>query len=296
MTAINAKQSKSAWGFLSLALVHLGAFAIYPIAFAFIISLFHWNIIDGSRHFVGLENYFFSFREPTFLNALWNSCLFTILSVPLGLAAGLLAALLVAQPLRGITAFRAIYYIPAISSGVATSIMWIYIYLPTNGLINTLFGWLHIQNSTDYLHDARFAMLCLVLMSVVTGLGPRMILYLSGLVAIPPSLYEAAAIDGASGWKAFKSITLPMLTPTTLFVIVTSTIGAMQLFTPVYMMTQGGPEGATDVIGYHIYTDAWQNFATGLASAKSFILLAVILAMSVLQFKFIRGGLEGYDA
>lgn len=296
MPQLETKQTRTGWSFLSLSLIHLGAFAIYPIVFAFFISLYHWNILDGQRRFVGFTNYLFSLREPTFLNALWNSCLFTVLSVPLGLAAGLLAAILVAQPLRGITAFRVIYYIPAISSGVATSIMWIYIYLPENGLINTVFGWLHIQNKTDFLHDARFAMLSLVGMSVITGLGPRMILYLSGLISIPPSLYEAASIDGATGWRAFRSITLPMLTPTTLFVIVTSTIGAMQLFTPVYMMTQGGPEGKTDVIGYHIYTDAWQNFATGLASAKSFILLAVILLMSIVQFKLVKSGMEGYGA
>ncbi len=296
MAQTQIKQARAAWGFLSLSLLHLAAFAIYPILFSFFISLYHWNILDDHRRFVGFANYLFSLKEPTFLNALWNSCLFTALSVPLGLAAGLLAAILVAQPLRGITVFRAIFYIPAISSGVATSIMWIYIYLPTNGLINTVLGWLHINNATDFLHDARFAMLSLVFMSIVTGLGPRMVLYLSGIMAIPPSLYEAASIDGATGWTSFKKITLPMLTPTTLFVVVTSTIGAMQLFTPVYMMTQGGPEGKTDVIGYHIYTDAWQNFATGLASAKSFILLAAILLISLVQFKMVKSGLEGYGA
>jgi len=296
LKSLRNKEAKTAWLFISPALLHLAAFAIYPLVFAFVISLYHWNLLNGQHHYIGAENYRFAFHEAPFGNALWNSFLFTILSVPIGMAMGLAAALLVSQTLKGVTIFRTIYYIPAISSGVATSIMWIYVYLPENGLVNTVFSYFHIYNKTDFLHDARFALLALVFMSTITGLGPRMILYLSGLVNIPPSLYEAAAIDGATGFTSFRKITLPMLTPTTLFVIVTSTIGAMQVFTPVYMMTQGGPEGKTDLVGYHIYTEAWQNFATGLASAKSFVLLAVILGMTLLQFKFVKGGMEGYEA
>jgi ABC-type sugar transport system permease subunit len=135
-------------------------------------------------------------------------------------------------------------------------------------------------------------MWALVFMSMWVGLGPRMVLFLAGLINIPQSLYEAAQLDGASPWKQFWKVTLPMLVPTTFFVMVTSTIGAMQVFTPVYMMTKGGPEESTDVVGYHIYTEAWVNFNTGLASAKSFVLLAVIV---VPQARLLRAAFVGDD-
>jgi multiple sugar transport system permease protein len=119
-----------------------------------------------------------------------------------------------------------------------------------------------------------------------------MVLFIAGLIGIPAPLYEAAQLDGATSWKCFWKITLPMLTPTTLFVVITSTIGAMQVFTPVYLMTKGGPEYSTDVIGYHIYTEAWVNFNTGLASAKSFILLAIIAVISLFQWKLMESRMD----
>ena len=120
------------------------------------------------------------------------------------------------------------------------------------------------------------------------GLGPRMVIFLAGLQGIPPSLHEAAAIDGASPWQRFRYVTLPMLVPTTFFILVTSTISAFQLFTPVYVMTKGGPRRATDVVVYHIFKEAWHRFHIGSASAQSYLLLAVILVMSLIQFRLMR--------
>jgi multiple sugar transport system permease protein len=156
-------------------------------------------------------------------------------------------------------------------------------------------------NGVDFLGKSEWAMWALVFMSIWIGLGPKMVLFLAGLIGIPPSLYEAAEIDGATKWTSFWRVTLPMLVPTTFFVMVTSTIGAMQVFTPVYMMTQGGPGDekgnmTTDVVGYHIYTEAWTNFNTGLASAKSFVLLIVIAAISLFQFRMMKRQMEGYSA
>jgi multiple sugar transport system permease protein len=150
--------------------------------------------------------------------------------------------------------------------------------------------------SVDFLGRSEWAMFALAFMSVWTGLGPKMVLYLAGLLGIPNALYEAASLDGANRWRQFWSVTLPMLAPTSFFVLITSTIGAMQVFTPVYMMTQGGPEDSTDVVGYHIYTEAWVNFNTGLAASKSFVLLAVIVLISIFQFRVMRDQLRGYSA
>lgn len=283
-----------------------------PIAVAFVISLYKWQLFKPDGAFVAFNNYFYAFTEGPFWNAMWNSFRYAVVAVPLGMFVALLVALLVNQKLAGITIFRTLFYVPAISSGVAIAMIWIYIYLPGTGLINTLtlrmfgkegalakvigaFG-IAPYESIDFLAKPEWAMWALVFMSVWTGLGPRMVLFLAGLIGINPSLYEAASLDGAGKLRCFWNVTLPMLVPTTFFVMVTSTIGAMQVFTPVYMMTKGGPEDTTDVVGYHIYTEAWVNFNTGLASSKSFILLAVVVASSFFQFRMMKRQMEGYSA
>lgn len=296
MTRLRRRENVTGWALAGPATLHLVVFAIFPIAYAAYVSTFKWNLATSAHRFAGLNNYLLSLREDGFWNALWNSFRYTAVSVPAGMALALAVALLVNQRLRGVTIFRTLYYIPAISSGVATAMLWIYVFLPENGLVNAVLGWLHISNKTDFFNNAATAMWALVTMSVFTGLGPRMVLYLAGLVGIPTTLYEAAALDGATGWRAFRKITLPMLLPTSLFVLVTSTIAAMQLFTPVYMITKGGPDRSTDVVGYHIYTEAWIDFNVGLASAKSFIVLGVIALISVIQFRLTQANLADYSA
>lgn len=283
------------WLFIAPSFVHLLVFALIPIAYAFYLSLFKYHIFKSNPPFVGLGNYVMSFQEPRFWNALLNSFRYALMSVPAGLLVALLVAILVNQKLRGMTIFRTIFYIPAISSGVALAMLWIYVYLPDSGLLNVLLKRFGID-SIDFLNKSEWAMPALVFMSVWTGLGPRMVLFLAGLVNIPQSLYEAADLDGSTQLRSFWSITLPMLMPTTFFVLVTSTIGALQIFTPVYVMTKGRPEYSTDVVGYHIYTEAWTNLNTGLASAKSFLLLAVIVVIALFQFGALQKRLEGYSA
>ena len=286
---------RAAWLFIAPAFIHLLVFALIPIGYALYISLFKLQLIQNKASYVGFGNYSFSVREPAFWNAMWNSFRFGLVGVPFGMAIALMVALFVNQKLRGMTIFRTIYYIPAISSGVAISMLWIYVFLPNTGMINSFLGAVGIKNDTDFLQNVTYAMWALVFMSAWTGLGPRMVLFLAGLLGIPQTLYEAAEIDGASRWRSFRSITLPMLAPTTFFVLVTSTIGALQMFTPVYMMTKGGPQNSTDVIGYNIYNEAWVNFHVGLSAAKSFILLAVIVVISIGQFRLMRGQLQGYS-
>ncbi len=289
------KKGRLGYLFIAPATFHLVVFAIFPMLFSVYLSFFKWNLLTSERSFNGLANYAYAFRDPQFWNAMWNSTKYALLSVPLGMIVGLLVAILVNQKLRGITLFRTLFYIPAISSGVAISILWIYIYMPETGLINSVLGLLHINNKTDFLKNESLAMFALVFMSIWVGLGPRMVLFLSGLIGIPPSLYEAAELDGAGKLRSFWNVTLPMLIPTTFFVLITSTIGALQIFTPVYIMTQGGPNEKTDVVGYHIYVEAWSKFLIGIASAKSFVLLAVIVIISIIQFRVLKNQLEGYS-
>lgn len=285
-------ENRQGWLFVTPAVAHLFVFALLPLGYALYLSLFKWQLLRDSQEFIGLQNYFVSLTESPFWNALWNSARYSAASVPLGMAVALGVAILVNQKLRGVAIFRTLFYIPAIASGVAISMLWIYVYLPETGMINTVLGAMGVQ-SIDFLNRSEWAMWALVFMSIWTGLGPRMVLFLAGLLSIPQPLYEAAELDGASRWRSFVSITIPMLVPTTLFVLVTSTISALQVFTPVYMMTKGQPADTTDVVGYHIYTEAWVNFNIGLASAKSFILLAVVAAISLIQFHLMRRRVEG---
>ncbi len=286
------KRSKTGYLFIAPAVLHLLVFALLPLGYALYLSFFKWNILKGDNPFVGFENYARLFEDTGFWNAMKNSAVYTLFSVPIGMAVALAVALLVSQKLRGMPIFRTLFYMPAISSQVAIAMMWIYIYLPKTGMINTILGGADI----DYLNTPGLAMAALVFMSIWTGLGPRMILYLAGIMNIPSALYEAASLDGSTGWHRFWKITLPMLGPTTLFVLITSTIAAMQIFTPVYMMTKGGPQETTDVVGYHIYSTAWERFQIGAASAQSFVLLAIILAISLVQFRLMKKSAEGWGA
>lgn len=282
--------------FVAPAGAHLFVFALFPLLYTLYLSFFKWNLIQPEKRFVGGANYTYSFSDPLFWNALWNSARYALGAVPFGMAVALAVAILVNQKLRGVTIFRTLYYIPAISSGVAIAMLWIYVYLPETGLINTMLKSVGFGGKTDFLQNQDWAMWALIFMSVWVGLGPKMVLFLAGLIGIPQALYEASELDGASKWQSFKNVTLPMLAPTTFFVLVTSTIGAFQLFTPVYMMTKGGPGDSTDVIGYHIYVEAWQKFLIGIAGAKSFLLLIVIALFAFFQYRLMRRQLEGYEA
>ena len=292
----SAVRGRIGWLFVTPAFIHLFTFALIPMGYALYLSFFKIHLIRDQRQFVGTFNYQYVLGDETFLNALWNSARYALLSVPIGMAVGLAVALLAHQKLRGVAIFRTIFYIPSIASGIALSMLWIYVFLPKTGMINTVLGWVGIDDTTDFLGNIGWAMWALVIMAALNGIGPKMILFLAGLVGIPQELYEAAELDGASRTRVFWKITLPMLAPTTFFVMVTSTIGAMHIFTPVYLMTKGGPEDSTDVVGYHIYKEAWIQFNTGLAAAQSFVLLAAIVVIAVFQFRLQRNQLRGYSA
>jgi multiple sugar transport system permease protein len=289
------ESNRIGWLFVGPAFLHLLVFALIPMGYALYLSLFKIHLVRDERHFVGLFNYKYTFGDASFWNAMWNSARYAMMSVPLGMAIGLGVALLVNQKLRGVTIFRTLYYIPSIASQIALAMLWIYVYLPNTGMINTVLGWLGITTKTDFLNDINWAMWALVVMAALNGVGPKMILFLAGLLNIPPELYEAASLDGATRVRTFWQVTVPMLAPTTFFVMVTSTIGAMQVFSPVYLMTKGGPEDSTDVVGYHIYREAWVQFNTGLSAAQSFILLAAIVIVAVFQFRLQKSQLKGYS-
>ena len=289
------RKSQTGWWFIAPATLHLLVFALVPVAYAAYVSLFRWDILRDERTFVGLDQYQRLMADQAFWGAMGQTFKYALMAVPGGLVAALLVALAVSQPLKGMAWFRTLFYIPAVSSGVAIAMLWIYVYLPERGLINTMLQGLG-QPSIDFLNESGWALPALAFMSIWVGLGPRMIIYVAGLMSLPVTVYEAASLDGASGWQKFWQMTMPLLAPTHLFVLVTSTIGAFQTFTPVYMMTNGRPMGTTNLVGYHIYVTAWENFNVSAASAQSFVLLFLLGLVSLAQFRMMRRRLEGYDA
>ncbi len=285
--------------FVAPATIYLLVFSFVPMVIAAYLSVHRWHLLKEDHPFVGAGNYLELLRNPFFRNAVWNTAVFAALSVPLGMIVALAVAILVNQKLRGVAVFRTLYYIPAVSSGVALSMVWIWILLPQDGLINYILRYLGYSGDYDFLNAPAPwrllpapAMLCLVAMSVWIGLGPRMVIFLAGLQGIPDSLYESAEIDGCNGWQRFRYITLPLLMPTTFFVLITSTIAAFQLFTQVYIMTRGGPQRATDVVVYHIYKEAWHRLQIGMASAQSYVLFGIILLIAIVQFALMRRRVE----
>jgi multiple sugar transport system permease protein len=294
------------YAFIAPAAIYLAAFSILPMLVAAYMSLHRWHLLKEDRPFVGLANFRALAEDPFFRNAVGNTLYYVVLSVPLGVITALAVALLVSRKLRGMGFFRTLFYVPGICSQVAISMVWIWILLPEIGLINYAVGHLNellafvglgsVPTDTNFLNDPAWAMWALVAMSLWIGLGPRMVIFVAGLQNIPESLYEAAALDGCTSWRRFWHVTVPLLAPTTLFVLVTTTIAAFQLFTPVYMMTHGGPRRTTDVVLYHIYKEAWQKLELGMASAQSYVLFLMILLVAALQLWVMRPALRTEEA
>ncbi|HSG80671.1 MAG TPA: sugar ABC transporter permease [Gemmatimonadota bacterium] len=283
--ALGLREAKTAWAFVSPSLALLLIFSAAPLLFAFYLSFHRWNLLEPAKPFVGLGHYIELARDGLFWNAAKNTAVYS-LYVPLTMVCALAVAILLNRRIKGVALLRAIFFLPYITSFVAISIVWQWMYDPDFGLFNWLIGLVGL-GPYPWLNSPATALLALIIMAVWIHIGFQMIIFLAGLQSIPNELYEAAMIDGAGPWRRFWRITLPLLRPTTFFVLVTSIIGSFQVFTFIYVMTEGGPLHATDVIVYHIYQNAWQFLRMGYASAMSWALFAVIFAITLLQFRFL---------
>ncbi|MCX7796329.1 MAG: sugar ABC transporter permease [bacterium] len=257
-------------------------FIVYPIFYSFYLSLHSWDMISPNRIFVGFKNYAKLIRDRMFINALKNTLIFTIYTVPTQIILALGLAILLNQKLKGISIYRAIFFSPVVTSIVAISAVWMWIYHPSLGLINYFFRILGI-NPVNWLGDPKTALLSVSIMSIWRGLGRTVVIFLAGLQEIPKEMQESAQIEGASNWQIFKYITWKLLSPTTFFILVVSTINAMQVFTQIHVMTQGGPAGATEVIVYNLYYRGFQLFQMGYASAIAYVLFAFIISLTLMQ-------------
>ncbi len=286
-----------AYAFLSPAFFFLLALILFPIIFAFWISLHDWSLIPRDFPFIGVANYLEAFEDNLTLKSLKNTLIYTIGAVPLGMVISLALAMIMNQeklPFR--TAFRTAYFIPVITSWVAVSFVWIWMFEPRYGAVNTFLGWFGIHG-IKWLASPFWALPAIILVSVWKGLGYNMVIFLAGLQGIPRELVEAARIDGANRWQVFRSITFPLLNPTVVFITVTAVIGSLQVFTPAVIMTTvqgeaGGPINSTRVMVYHIYSTAFRYNRLGYGAALAFLLFALILVVTLVQLRLTQRDIE----
>jgi multiple sugar transport system permease protein len=280
----------AAYIFLAPALSAIFVFFFIPVLAAFIISFTDFDIYAlgniSTVRFVGLSNYLKLFDDPLFFTALKNTFYFVIMSGPLSIAVSLGAALLLNSKLvKYKSIFRLSYFIPVVTTLVAVAIVWRFIYHPKFGIINYLLSLISIA-PIDWLGEPSTAMPAIVLMSVWKNFGYNMIIFIAGLQNIPEDLYEAASIEGASEWQQFKSITLPMLAPTTIFISIITMIGYFQLFAEPYVMTQGGPLNSTLSIVQFMYQEGFRWWNMGYSAAIAFVLFFIIMIGTIVQLKF----------
>jgi multiple sugar transport system permease protein len=262
-------------------------FTAIPVGAAFVLAFYDYDLLLGAS-WAGLENFREMFTtDEVFRAALFNTVYFTAVSVPLSVVLGLATAMLVNQALRGIVIFRSIFLLPYVTVTVALSLVWKWIYLPDIGLINSVLGVFGIDGP-PWLTSGTWAMPALILMSVWKGFGYNMVIFLAGLQSIPEHLYDAAKVDGATAWRRFLNVTLPLLSPTTFFVVVISVISSFQVFDQALIMTNGGPGTATTTLVLYIYQKGFQSFDMGYAAAVALVLFAAIFVFTVIQFMFQR--------
>jgi ABC-type sugar transport system permease subunit len=273
--------------FLLPSVLVFGVFTHFGLLYNFYISLTNWRFTGAASRWVGLDNYNRFFSSDAFAVVFHNTAFYSVATVVLSLVLGLVLALLLNRPLRGRALARTILFAPYVTTLSAAAMLWLWLYEPRFGLVNIVLGWCGIAGP-DWMRSAQWAMPGLILMSVWRAAGYNMVIYLAGLQSIPEEIVEAAIIDGGSSWQVFWRITLPLLSPTTFFLIVTGIIASFKIFTAVAVMTQGGPLESTQVFTYYIYQQGFMFFRAGYAAAVSTVFFVLLMLLTLAQLKLQR--------
>ncbi|WP_228547450.1 carbohydrate ABC transporter permease [Filobacillus milosensis] len=280
------KKNYASYLFLLPKLTLFTLFIAFPVVWALVLSFQQYQV-NGS-FFIGLDNYIAVFQSDAFMEALENTALFTAVTVPFNIISSLVVASLI-FPLGKLSQnfFRSAFYLPTVTSMVIIAMVWRWMYNYDFGLFNHILGWFGIE-AVNWLGQSSTALWALIIMQCLIPFGVGIIMYLASMGAISNTLYEAATIDGAGAIKKWFYITIPLLKPTTLYLVLLSTIGSFQVFTQIIMMTGGGPDNATETLVHLIYKTGFRDFEFGLAAAQSVVLFLIILVFSVIQFRMLR--------
>lgn len=284
---IKQKYDNSAYLMILPAYLIFSVFVLLPVFIVAYYSITNFNMYTKPE-LTGLSNYIALFKDKDFLTAVKNTLVYSVLTLFPQLAIGLFIAILLYRKSKLLPFFRISFYIPNIMSMVCISMIWLWIYDPTFGLLNILFK-LFGFSIQSWLQDPKLSMLCIVIMSIWKNCGYSMVIFLSGLTGIPTSLYEAAALDGAGSFRKFVNITWPMLRPTLFFLLVTGLVSSFSVFEQVNIMTGGGPLKTTTTIVHQIYRRGFLEFKMGYASAMAMVLLAFSILITLVVFKYGSG-------
>jgi multiple sugar transport system permease protein len=268
-------------------------FSLFPILAAFGLTLTDWNMVKLPQ-FVVLDNYAQAFNDPLFWQTAWNTVYYTVGAVPIGIFIAFCLALILNRPMRGVIFFRTVFFLPQVTLTVAIAIVWAWIYNPQVGLINYLLSLVGVSGP-NWLGSTVWAMPAIIIMGNWKGIGGAMLIFLAGLQGIPEEYYEAAKIDGANSFNRTRYITIPLVSPVTFFVLVTSLIGAMQGFDQFYVMTNGGPAFVTTTIVMYIYLNGFSFFRMGYAATLATLLFLAIFVMTIVQWRVARSWVYGFE-
>lgn len=279
--------------FLAPALLLYAVFFIYPFLFTFLLSFQQWDMIHPERSFVGWSNYAALMGDEVFWKSLRNTFLYMLMTMPVSIALGLGVALLMESLLRGRTVYRFLFYLPVVSSISVIAIIWSLMYDDQRGIVNQLLALLGIDGP-NWLSQSSSSLWAVAIVGIWKSFGYEMLLFVSGLKAIDKGLYEAAAIDGAGRWRKLFHLTLPLLSPVTLFIVVMGIISSFQNFALIQIMTGGGPNNSSNVLVYELYQEAFRFFSVGKAAAISVILFVLVLLITVVQLRISRRTVHYY--
>lgn len=275
--------------FLIPAMVIVLLFSLFPAFYSFFLSFFSWNGFSPIKEFVGLKNYRTALNDPELKNSIIVTLIYSLLVTFISIFLGMVIALALNEDLKGKKLFRLLYFIPVVTPSVASGITWKYLFDPYNGVINSLLKYFNITGP-QWLTSTSWALFSVSIVGVWKRIGFCMVIYLAALQDIPNSYLEAAQVDGASGWHILRYIKFPLLMPSTFFLIITGLIDSFQVFDLVYTMTNGGPIGATDVLGFLLYRHAFKYFNLGYASVVSLTIFIVLFILSAVQWRYTQGG------
>ncbi|MBI5706670.1 MAG: sugar ABC transporter permease [Armatimonadetes bacterium] len=280
-----AQLQTAGWNFVSPALLIMGIFVAIPAIWGILLAFTHYDGMSEAR-FVGADNFKRLLDDPLIWTTLLNTSIYVVFTLPVGLALGLGIALALHQKwFTGRSFVRGLYFLPNVTSMAAVAFVWEWILNPEYGLANAALRQAGLKGS-GWLSEPSLAMPSVAMVSVWHGLGFGVLIYLAGLRAIPEEVHEAARIDGANSWKAFRHVTWPLLTPTTMFLTIMGVIGGFQVFQSVYIMTGGGPLDRTRVYLYYLWQTAFQNLEMGYASAMAVLLFVIVLLLTLAQWRF----------
>ncbi|MCS7461958.1 sugar ABC transporter permease [Paenibacillus doosanensis] len=282
---LQRKETLAGFLFVSPMLIGVTILVLLPIIATFILSFSDWNFIMGFNGFkwAGLDNFRKLATDATFLKSFINNAIF-LLTVPIYLIVSLVLAILIDKSVYWKGYFKVAYFMPYISSVVAVAVVWQVLFHPSVGPVNMFLESIGISNPPKWLADPNYALISMMMISVWMSIGFNMIVYIAGLQSIPKDLYEAADIDGASSWVKFKNITLPLLSPTTFFLLITGIISTFKVFDLIAVLTQGGPIQSTTMIVWYLYDTAFTNLKLGYASSMATVLFLCVLVITFLQW------------